>query len=239
MRIGFYTNCYKPRINGVVRSIAVFRQALLNLGHEVHLFAPAAPGYFDDEPDVYRYPALPWDSNALYRLALPFSRRLGKLSADLHLDVIHSHHPAMLGWVAARHARRAGIPLVFTLHSQYQHYGAYLPVGGRVVRAVPRQAVVRYMALRQRIIAPTSGRAHQVLRMPSRWPGASSCYPIRLSRWRRSRASPLASGAHQVWARRAFLPSRYSAVGREGLRRSSAAGVRFLSCGRRRGARAC
>lgn len=164
MRIGFYTNCYKPRINGVVRSIAVFRQALLNLGHEVHLFAPAAPGYFDDEPDVYRYPALPWDSNALYRLALPFSRRLGKLSADLHLDVIHSHHPAMLGWVAARHARRAGIPLVFTLHSQYQHYGAYLPVGGRVVRAVSRQAVVRYMALCQRIIAPTSAARDQVLR---------------------------------------------------------------------------
>jgi 1,2-diacylglycerol 3-alpha-glucosyltransferase len=163
VRIGHFTNCYKPRINGVVRSITVFRQALLDLGHEVHVFAPGAPGHVDDEPNIHRYPTLPYEDNRIYRIPLPFSPRLSRLSAELRLDVIHSHHPAALGWVAAHHARRAGIPLIYTLHSQYQRYGAYLPVGGAALTYVASRFVLGFMRACQRIIVPTHAVRDQII----------------------------------------------------------------------------
>ncbi len=181
MRIGFYTNVYKPRINGVVRSISVFRQALLNLGHEVYLFAPDVPGYRDDEPNIYRYPALPFDSAKLYRLPIPYSRDLSRLGDSLGLDVVHSHHPAMLGWVGARLARRCGIPLVFTLHSQYQHYGSFLPVAGNIVNVLARQLVVRYMEGCQRVIAPSSAAREQMLHDAPDLAGRVAVLPTPLS----------------------------------------------------------
>jgi len=182
VRIGFFTNVYKPRINGVVRSVSVFRQALLNLGHEVFLFAPAAPGYIDDEPNVYRYPALPWESSRLYRITIPFSPEAARLTAEIGLDVIHSQHPVLLGREAARLARRWGVPLVFTLHSQYQHYGSFLPLGGGLVNAASRFVVIRYMQACQRVVAPTTAAREQILRDAPQLADRVAVLPTPLSR---------------------------------------------------------
>jgi len=42
MHIAQFTNVYLPTINGVVRSITVFRKALAELGHNVFVFAQDA-----------------------------------------------------------------------------------------------------------------------------------------------------------------------------------------------------
>lgn len=39
MHIAHFTNTYKPNINGVVRSVSSFRDALTNLGHQVFVFS--------------------------------------------------------------------------------------------------------------------------------------------------------------------------------------------------------
>ena len=45
----------------------------------------------------------------------------------LKLDVIHTHHPILLGQTAARKAAELGLPLVFTFHTQYWEYTHYVP----------------------------------------------------------------------------------------------------------------
>jgi len=164
MRIGFYTNCYKPRINGVVRSISIFRRALAELGHEVYLFAPDAPGFTDSEPHVHRYPAIPIENGALYRPAIPCSRAMSRIASTVGLQIMHTHHPAGLGWAAWYQARRLDVPLVYTLHSQYHLYCTQYPLVGRVLPVVLGWFVLSYMRRCQRVILPTKPMYDRVVR---------------------------------------------------------------------------
>src|ERR1043165_3205135 len=59
LHIAFFTNYYHPVVNGVVRSVASFREALMNQGHNVFVFAQYDANYKDDEPFIFRYPSLP------------------------------------------------------------------------------------------------------------------------------------------------------------------------------------
>jgi len=155
VRIAYYTNCYKPRVNGVVRSISILKRALEELGHEVHLFAPRSPGYIDDEPTVYRYPALPVEGIVLYRFAIPFSPRLRRIPQDIHPDIVHAHHPILMGREGVRTARRCGVPLVSTLHSQYWRYYAQMPLVKGVVRTVCARVILSFMRQCQRTVVAT------------------------------------------------------------------------------------
>ncbi|GAJ13347.1 unnamed protein product [marine sediment metagenome] len=55
MRIAFFTNCYKPLVNGVVTSISSLKEAYERKGHEVYIFAPRVEDYVDQEKNVFRY----------------------------------------------------------------------------------------------------------------------------------------------------------------------------------------
>ena len=49
MRILMISDVHFPRVNGVSTSIQTFQQELGNIGHDVHLVAPA---YHDDHPST-------------------------------------------------------------------------------------------------------------------------------------------------------------------------------------------
>jgi 1,2-diacylglycerol 3-alpha-glucosyltransferase len=155
MRIGIFSNCYKPIVNGVVRSICTFREELLRQGHEVFVFAPEARDHEEEDPGVYRYRAIQVDRPVAFPLAISYSPSMDRLIPELDLDVIHSQHPVSLGSEAARQARRCGIPLVFTYHTQYEAYAEYVPINERVVVALTREVLRRYLRRCRRIVAPT------------------------------------------------------------------------------------
>ena len=58
MRILIFSNTYKPIVSGVVTSVALFRQGLVEAGHDVHILAPEYEDYQDEEPYVFRFTAL-------------------------------------------------------------------------------------------------------------------------------------------------------------------------------------
>ena len=58
LHIGHFTNFYHPVVNGVVRSVSAFRQGLTELGHNAFVFAQHSPDYVDEEPFIFRYPAV-------------------------------------------------------------------------------------------------------------------------------------------------------------------------------------
>lgn len=121
MRIGIYTEIYKPVLNGVVVSVDSFREQLRARGHEVYIFTPSYMNYID--PDVIPFHSLPLPTRTPYRLATPFLVQ----GSVPELDVIHAQTPFMTGLMAWTHAHRTDVPLVFTYHTRLVDYHHYLP----------------------------------------------------------------------------------------------------------------
>src|SRR5512143_1841165 len=124
MHIAYFTNFYLPGVNGVVRSVQVFRDAFTAMGHNVFIFAQE-DNYEDTEPFIFRYPSLHLPLTGDIPAAIPVSSFVDQLIPKLKLDVIHTHHPFLLGQTAAAKARDLNLPLVFTFHTQYQEYTHY------------------------------------------------------------------------------------------------------------------
>lgn len=128
MRIGIFTECYHPTLNGVVVSIDTFRQVLEKRGHEYFIFAPETKGWQDYSPDhVFRYPSVAWPEKD-YPIALPFlaPSQTARIQ-DLKLDVIHTQHLFTMGRLGLQMGRRLGIPVVHTYHTLITEYTHYLP----------------------------------------------------------------------------------------------------------------
>ncbi len=155
MHIAHFTNTYHPVTSGVVRSVSSFRRALTALGHNVFIFAQTDRAYEDKEPFVFRYPALQLPLQE-YPLTIPVSNFVDTLLPSLKLDVIHAHHPALLGQVAAKKANALDIPLVFTHHTRYREYSHYafaLPQG--LAKQVIERWIGDYMSHCQHVIVPS------------------------------------------------------------------------------------
>lgn len=166
MHIAHFTNNYYPVINGVVRSVSAFRQALTELGNNVFVFAQE-DAYEDQEPFIFRYPSLPLPISVDIPAAIPISPNIDWVIPLLKLNVIHSHHPVLLGQVGAAKAKKLGIPLVFTFHTQYHEYSHYFPISQEDVQEFIKEAVndwlQNYMQRCHHIVVP-SGSMLEILK---------------------------------------------------------------------------
>ena len=116
-RIAFFTNTYLPTTSGVVNSISTFRKAFTNIGHDVFIFAQHASKYEDTEPFIFRYPAIsiPFLPNQ-YSMPIPVSSCMNQVVKSIKPDVIHSHHPFILGDAAADHVTDGQCAVTFAFH---------------------------------------------------------------------------------------------------------------------------
>ena len=158
MHIAYFTNFYLPVVNGVARSVQVFREAFTAMGHNVFVFAQE-DDYEDTEPFIFRYPSLRLPPPVDVPTALPVSPFVDQLIPKLKLDIIHTHHPVLLGQTAAAKARDYNLPLVFTFHTQYQEYTHYFPVPQEQVQEFLKSRVISwlrdYMRKCQHIVIPS------------------------------------------------------------------------------------
>lgn len=133
MRIAFFTNCYKPLVNGVVTSISSLKEAYGRKGHEVYVFAPRVEGYIDQEKNVFRYRSINLTSKVKYPLPIPLSFKVKKVITEFNPDIVHIHHPFLLSSVAIMYGKKLGIPKILTIHTQYEQYAYYVsPVPERI-----------------------------------------------------------------------------------------------------------
>ncbi|MDR7522076.1 MAG: glycosyltransferase [Armatimonadota bacterium] len=183
MKIGVFVDSYKPIVTGVVHSVDLLRSGLEALGHEVHIFAPAARGYRDVEDRVYRFPAINLSRRIPSPLALPVSPRVLALIPRLGLDVIHTQHPFPIGRLGVTLARRLGVPAVYTFHTQYEHYVHYVPLPRGFVRAAARWAVVGQAERCQLVICPAPSVRDLLLSYGIRRPIEILPNPIDLGRF--------------------------------------------------------
>ncbi|AZO93990.1 glycosyltransferase family 4 protein [Halocella sp. SP3-1] len=139
MRIGVFSDSYKPYLSGVVKSIESFSYQLRKKGHQVYIFAPDYPEA-EKKKDVFRFRSLPVPTNDDFRLAIPISSHIIQQVKKLELDIIHTHSPFMMGWLGRHVAQKLSLPLVFTYHTLYGEYAHYAPFA----KGLARKLVVKY-----------------------------------------------------------------------------------------------
>jgi glycosyltransferase involved in cell wall biosynthesis len=156
MHIGFYTNTYNPTISGVVRSVGSFRKALTELGNNVFIFSPQFGNYIDQEPFIFRYPSVDIPQFSDIPFVIPISTSIDHILPSLKMDIIHSHHPVLLGQTAAHKAAKFNLPLVFTFHSRYWEYSRYVAsIGQDFIKEQIDNILCDYLQKCHHIITPS------------------------------------------------------------------------------------
>ena len=159
MKIAMFTNLYLPIVGGVSISVERFSEAYRERHHDVLIVAPRFPGQPDREEHVLRIPAIQEFNGTDFSVALPPGHELKALLNDFAPDLIHSHHPFLLGDAAVREANRLRIPLVYTHHTMYEHYTHYVPMDCRLLRDFVVQLATRYTDFCSLVIVPSESVA--------------------------------------------------------------------------------
>ena len=163
MRVGFFTECYRPIVNGIVASVDALAHGLRERGHEVSLFAPKAPGYEEDDGPTYRMPSLPLPLDTAYRLTIPLVSRRNLKGVIKRLSIIHAHSPFVTGWMGVHYARRIHIPLVYTYHTQLEQYAHYVPFDAATTRRAASSLTRLYANAADAVIVPTAAMRDHLL----------------------------------------------------------------------------
>jgi 1,2-diacylglycerol 3-alpha-glucosyltransferase len=156
VRIALFTNNYLPFCGGVTISVETLRRGLESSGHEAWVFGPRLTGAEDVSVKVVRYPSIPVATYPEFALAVPYSRRIDRMVTALDFDVIHAHHPFLLGPAARRLARRIRRPLVFTYHTRYEKYAHYVPLPLSLVQAAALRISAGFAAQADAVLAPSA-----------------------------------------------------------------------------------
>ena len=162
MRIGLFTNNYRPLANGLVTSIDTFAQAFRSAGHQVTIVAPRYDNKPSDPDTVLRVPGFRAPTHHAYVLPIPWWPGIRQTVANLDLDVYHAQHPFLLGAAAARWAHRANRPLVFTYHTRYDRYAHYVPGPSRIVATMALRRALAFAQRADSVIAPTPSVARDL-----------------------------------------------------------------------------
>lgn len=126
MKIGICIDMYLPYISGVTNHVRLYKKYYEEQGHEVYIFTFGNLDYQDDEPRVFRSPAIPYRDTG-WNFSPIYSAESRKLMAEM--DILHAHQPFQSGLHAAFAAAKSKIPFVFTNHTRYDLYSdMYAPL---------------------------------------------------------------------------------------------------------------
>lgn len=100
----------------MARSVHTLAEACREKGHEVRVIAPEFDGANPD-PDVFRVPAIQRFNGSDFCVRLPVPNLIHDFLDEFRPDIIHTHHPFLLGDAALREAGKRQLPLVFTHHT--------------------------------------------------------------------------------------------------------------------------
>ncbi len=159
MNIIMMTNTYLPHVGGVARSIEAFTSEYRNRGHRVLVVAPTFENLPKNEKDVIRIPAIQRFNGTDFSVALPVPGILSSAIQEFKPDVIHSHHPFLVGSTALRIAHTHEIPLVFTHHTKYEEYTHYIPGDSKVLKRFVIKLSTNYANLCDLVFAPSESIA--------------------------------------------------------------------------------
>ncbi len=153
------TNLYPPQVGGLQRSVVYFSDELRRRGHRVLVVAPRVTGAPLDEPGVIRVPAIEGISESDFALPLPLPDETRKELQAFGPDIVHAHHPFLLGATGLHLARSLDVPLVYTYHTLWERRSCYVADDSAAVRTFLARMNVEYANLCDHVIAPSESVA--------------------------------------------------------------------------------
>lgn len=150
-----FTNTYQPIVGGVSESVQRLKRCLQASGHRVLVVAPRLKGQPEHEPDVVRVAAMQHFNGSDFSLPVPIPGQLFDAIEAFDPDIVHSHHPFLLGDTAARAAETYGLPLVFTHHTLYEYYTHYVPGDSWRMQRFAVSLATQYTWICDEVIAPS------------------------------------------------------------------------------------
>ena len=123
MKIGFFVDVFYPMIDGVIKVVDNYARLLTEKGNDVTVFCPNGLTKHDDS--VYPYRVVRCESLSIdkYDYVVPMPALDANFMNELRkceLDVAHIHSPFAVGMIGRTLAKKRGIPIVATIHSQYK-----------------------------------------------------------------------------------------------------------------------
>ncbi len=159
MNIALFTNTFTPHVGGVARSVSSLADGLRARGHRVLVVAPEFPDTWESTDNVVRISAYQRFGGSDFSLPSPFSFSMAGRLDGFAPDIIHSHHPFLLGGTALREAAARNIPIVYTYHTRYDLYGHYVIRNSDITRRLALGLSVGYCELCDAVIAPSKSIA--------------------------------------------------------------------------------
>jgi endonuclease/exonuclease/phosphatase family metal-dependent hydrolase/glycosyltransferase involved in cell wall biosynthesis len=149
------TNTYTPIVGGIEESIRSFTNQLRGKGHSVIIAAPEMAGSPPFEEGVIRLPAIQNFNQTDFSVNLPMPGILSTLMKKFKPEIVHSHHPFLMGDLALRLCGQYRIPLIFTYHTMYEQYVHYLPIHNDAVKRFVIELAAGYANLSHQVIVPS------------------------------------------------------------------------------------
>ncbi len=163
MNILMMTNTFTPHVGGVARSIERFSRRFRHLGHGVKVVAPEFDGMENLEPGVIRVPAVRHFNKTDFSVVLPIPRLLNEAMEEFRPDVVHSHHPFLMGGTALRVAHTYHLPLVFTHHTKYEDYTHNVPGDSLLLKRFVTNLASNYANLCDQVFVPSESISKLVI----------------------------------------------------------------------------
>lgn len=165
MNIVMMTNTYAPIVGGLERSIETLTGELRDRGHRVLIVVPQIDKYAPDaEQDVLRVPSITHYRRTDFPVQLPVPSALAAALEAFGPEIIHSHHPFLIGDTALRAAARFGVPLIYTMHTMYEHYTHYMPLDSAALKRFLVYLASGYSNLCDHVLAPSRSVAQLLKR---------------------------------------------------------------------------
>jgi glycosyltransferase involved in cell wall biosynthesis len=159
MRVAHFTDTYLPRRDGVVTSVRTLDRQLRDTGHDSLLVVPRHPDLIAEAgQQLLTLRSLPCGVAQLRLAPWPRQRHVERVAA-WRPDVVHVHTPGLAGLLGVLAARRLGLPVVHTYHTDLHAYADAYRIPTRVLR-------VAVGAYRRRLGGPATepaGERHEVL----------------------------------------------------------------------------
>ncbi len=155
MRVLYCTDTYLPQVNGVSIVTALSVAGLSRLGWQCAVVAPQYSEVAETAAtDVVSIPSVPLPRYPEIRVALPRVSSVSELIDRFRPDLVHCETEFSLGRAGQLAARRAGLPLVSSYHTDFAQYAeAY---GAGWLRALVSRYLCRFHARSRRVYTPSS-----------------------------------------------------------------------------------
>ena len=156
LTIAFVTNSYTPYEGGVVSSIKAYAYALRQCGHTVFIVTLDFTGAPNEHQVIPVFCPIHFDYK-YGQIAVPWraAKELEVIFLRLNPNIVHIHHPFVLGSAASDVCKKLGIPTIFTNHTQYDACLHYVPVPALILRSLVQHKLIKFCQQIDAIIAPS------------------------------------------------------------------------------------